>query len=165
MKPNRYWSGKRGEGEGIKFLRASVGYVGDDCLTWPLSVDDKGYGQLGFEGKRYKAHRLMCIFVKGESPTPKHQASHTCGNGDQGCVNPNHLVWKTNSQNQHDRRRHGKPLGNPYGRSGKLTAQQVAEIQAARGVTSIVKLAKQYGVKRGAIDYWHKKARLAAPVS
>lgn len=143
----------------VKWLHDHVGYSGDGCLTWPWSCDTKGYAQLKYGDKVRKAHRIMCTLAHGEPPTPKHQASHTCGNGHQGCVNPRHLAWKTNSENQLDRRRHGRPLGNPYGAEGKLTPDQIKQIQAAAGIVPIERLAIAYGVKRGAIDYWHRKAR------
>lgn len=152
---------QKGKGKTAAFVRAHVGHESDDCLIWPFYRDDKGYGTLGHNGKMWKAHRMMCVLAHGEPPSPKHQASHTCGNGHLGCFNPRHLCWKTNSQNQRDRRAHGRQVGQPWGRAGKLSSREVAEIQAQRGITPIRKLAERYGVKRGAIDYWHKKARLA----
>lgn len=153
---------RKGRGKSFRWIVKHVAYTGDRCLKWPFSRDPQGYGQLGLNGKSWKAYRLMCVLAHGEPPTEGHQASHTCGNGHLGCTNPRHLAWKTNSENQRDRRLHGRQLGQPYGNKGKLTKDEIAVIQAERGVTPIVKLAARYGVKRGAIDYWHKKARLAS---
>lgn len=93
-----------GKGVAYEWLVRHVSYPGDNCLTWPFARDSRvGRGLLGHESRRYWAHRLMCILAHGEPPTPKHQASHTCGRGHEGCVNPRHLEWKTNSENQYDR--------------------------------------------------------------
>lgn len=147
-----------GKSRALEIIHENVNHTGDDCLIWPMGRDDKGYGFLNFEGKSPKAHRLMLILAKGEPPTPKHQASHTCGNGHLGCFNPRHLVWKTNSENQRDRRKHGRHKG-AIGRYSRLTPQQIKFIQDNRGVIPIRKLAVMHGVKRGCIDHWHKKAR------
>lgn len=141
------------------WLLRHVAYAGDDCLTWPFSrCAPHGRGQLGYNGKRsIAAHRLMCELAHGTKPTPKHQASHSCGNGHLGCVNPRHLSWATNSQNQLDRRRHGTAkAGNPNGRKGKLTAEQVARIKALKGVRTQLELAEMFGVKYGTIGSIHR---------
>lgn len=148
------------------WLRAHLNYEGEECLLWPFGKDDKGYGTVVAFDRIRKAHRVMCELVHGIPPGSKAQASHNCGNGHLGCVNPKHLEWKSNSENQLDRyRRHGRRECNKWGQTGKLTEQEVQIIQAERGKTTIVELAKRFGVKRGAIDYWHKKARDAEPVT
>ena len=147
-------------GGSIRWLHEHFGYEGDDCLIWPFFRDDKGYARLSHNRKGHKAHRLMCEWVYGPAPADKPFAGHSCGNGHLGCVHPLHLRWTNNSENQLDRIAHGRQAGQPYGNKGKLTAEQVAEIQAERGKTTIRELAERYGVKRGAIDYWHKRARM-----
>jgi hypothetical protein len=135
-------------------------YEGDECLIWPFSRDDKGYAHAQVWGKVRKAYRAMCVLAHGEPPSPTHVASHSCGNGSGGCINPNHLRWMTNSENQIERYRvHGRRPEKYYGQKGKLTREQIKQIQDERGRTPISQLAKRHGVKRGAIDYWHKKAR------
>ena len=140
--------------------------MGDDCLPYPFCRDSKGYGQCGLNGKVLRAHRLMCQIAWGDPPTPKHQAGHDCGNGAKGCCNPRHLSWKTNGENQLDKRRHGTH-DNGGGRTGggKLTKEQIKQIQALRGVVPITALADMYGVKRGTIDRWHRMARDKSRVS
>jgi hypothetical protein len=149
----------KGKGRAIRWLHAHFGHEGEECLIWPFARDDKGYGFLGHNGKILKAHRVMCEWVNGSPPEDRPFSGHSCGNGHLGCVHPQHLKWTNNSENQLDRTAHGRPVGSPYGHKGKLTAEQVAEIQAERGKTTIRELAKRYGVKRGAIDYWHKMAK------
>lgn len=69
-------------------------YPHDYCLIWPFAREGRvGRGMLGHNGKSAWAHRLMCEMVRGPAPIDKPQAAHSCGNGDQGCVNPRHLSW------------------------------------------------------------------------
>ena len=144
----------------FEWLRQHISHTGDECLTWPFGRDSKGYGQCSAFDKIRKAHRLMCILANGEPPSRKHQASHTCGNGHLGCVNPKHLRWQTNSENQLERYRvHGRRDCNTGGPKGKLTPAEAKQVMALRGKLSISKIAEKFGVKRGAVDYWHKKVR------
>ena len=152
-------SGNKGKGKAWVWLAENVGHKGSDCLMWPFSRDSHGYGHLGLNGKPRKAYRLMCILAHGEAPTCSHHASHNCGKGHLGCVNPNHLAWKTPSENQKDRALHGTK-NDGMGRYGrKTTPAQVTEIVALKGKMPITAIAEKYGIKRGTVDYWHRKAR------
>lgn len=149
---------KKGTGKCIDWIKAHVAYKGDDCLPWPFAKDNRiGRGQLGWNGTRYWAHRLMCMFAHGDPPTPKHQATHTCGKGHYGCCNPMHLEWATNSKNQLDRwRKNGSRLHNRGGQRGILTPAQQAQIVALKGKKTQVAIAKQFGVSLGCVQWWHK---------
>lgn len=136
---------KRGRGNNYKWLLAHIGHTADECLIWPFSRNNTGYGQLGYKGQMKKAHRFMCELAHGEPPEG-YEASHSCGNGMGGCVNPRHLSWKTRSENQLDRRRHGTANTNPTGRTGKLTPMQKHEILRLRGKMTQAKIAARYGV-------------------
>lgn len=149
----------KGKGKAFLWIVEHAAYGGDECLPWPFARDTQGYGMFGLNGKSWKAYRFMCILAHGEAPTKQHHASHSCGNGHLGCTNPRHLEWKTPSENQKDRARHGR-RNNGLGRYGrKTTPAQVLEIQALRGKMPIVKIAEKFGIKRGSVDYWHRKAR------
>ena len=96
--------GKRaGAGEPIAFILAHVGHTGADCLFWPYAKSWKGYGEVQFEGRASRAHRVMCRLAHGEPPASHYEASHTCNRGHDGCINPRHLVWETHAEN-HSRR-------------------------------------------------------------
>ena len=136
----------RGSGEAYAWLCANVGYQGDGCLTWPFCTLPSGYGQLGHEGENYYAHRMMCTLVKGEPPTPEHEAAHSCGRGKFGCVDPRHLDWKTISENSLDCRAHGTHYRNPNGNKGRLTDDQVAGIRALKGKKTQAAIAAQFGI-------------------
>lgn len=137
--------GQKGEGRGVKWLRAHVEYSGDDCLKWPFCLLD-GYGRLGHLGKVTYAHRVMCELAHGPAPSEEHLACHSCGNGGLGCVNPLHLSWKTKTENQLDRVVHGTH-GGP-GMRTKLTEDLAAEIRALKGKMPQREIAQRYGITR-----------------
>ena len=137
---------------GLQWLQRHVDYDGDECLIWPRCRDNHGYGMLGTTrgGNRVnmKAHRVMCELINGPSPTSKHQASHSCGHGHLGCVHPKHLSWKTGSQNQLDRRKHGTAATNKYGQHGIVTPEMAATIISLKGKASQEKIATQFGISK-----------------
>jgi DNA-binding transcriptional regulator YiaG len=126
----------------MAWIRDHLSYSGDDCLTWPFGRDRNGYGSTVRRGKKVLAHRYICTIVHGEPPTPKHHAAHSCGKGHEGCVNPRHLSWKTNSENQLDRHQHGT---NAKSRT-KLTPEQVDEIRSLKGAESTGVTAARFGI-------------------
>ena len=144
---------RRGEGEGIKFLLALIGHTGNECIEWPFSKN-RGYGQLGFNGNFYKAHRLICEMEHGEPPADKPQAAHSCGNAK--CVNPNHLSWSNQSDNHKDRRRHGTAATNKYGSRTRLSVEQIDYIRSVKGKVSPYEIARQFGISEGSARRWMK---------
>lgn len=137
----------KGNGRGIQFLRQHANDDDGPCLIWPMSRDDKGYGHLGYNGRLWKASRLMCWLVYGPAPSPLHEAAHSCGNGPGGCVHPKHLSWKTGSENQRDSIRHGTFWRRGPGRPRfKLTPEQVAEINRLRGKKTQREIGAMFGV-------------------
>lgn len=146
----------KGRGKGITWLLAHVDYDGDDCLRWPWSTDPRtGRGWVGYLGRTRWAHRIMCELVNGPPPTPKHQASHSCGRGHTGCVHPKHLSWKTQSGNQLDRRKHGTTVTNDSGWTGKLTDQEIRKVIALKGRKTQQQIALMFGVSQSTVQYWH----------
>jgi hypothetical protein len=129
------------------WLVARREYDGADCLIWPFSRFETGYGQVGHEGRVCRAHRLMCEMVNGPPPTPEHEAAHECGNGAQGCVHPKHLTWKTREENTQDKVRHGKSKG--Y--ASRLTPEQVAEIIKLKGTEKCEVIAERFSVTRATV--------------
>jgi hypothetical protein len=152
----------RGKGKGYAFLVALVGHQGNECVPWPLARDDQGRGWIGHEGKRGIAARYMCRLAHGEPPTPKHVAAHSCGNGHEACVNPNHLSWKTQAQNIEDCREHGTLVRHWGGNVRRLTPAQIQTIKNARGVKLRRDLAAEYKVSQSTIsDIWNGKSHTA----
>ena len=125
---------------------------GDGCWTWTGHAADKmGYGRIQIAGrgsKKIPAHRLSYQLHKGEIPDG-FIIMHTCDN--PSCVNPDHLVAGTYSENTQDAVSKGRwhqgvpPLkrGESHHRS-KLTDQIVLEIRASQETNR--QLAVKYGV-------------------
>lgn len=129
----------RGDAKTVEWIRANLDFPHDWCLIWPFGRTPAGYACFG---KPYTAvHRLMCEYRNGLPPTPKHQAAHSCDRGHDGCVNPRHLDWKTNSENQKARYRASGPT-----RRAKLTPIQVDEIRALKGREPNAIIAARFGV-------------------
>lgn len=131
---------KKGESALLDWLRAHVGHIGEGCLIWPFSRNEKGYGQVSYDGRIQKAHRVMCIFAKGEPPEPRFNAAHSCHKGHEGCVHPQHLDWKTPSENTQESAvfRRGEALPR------KLTIEQVEAIRESSNTHA--ELAAEFGV-------------------
>src|ERR1043166_514031 len=134
-----------GEGKTYSFLYGLVGHQGDECVKWPFYTNPNGYGQVGWHRKLTYPHRVMCELTHGTAPEG-HEAAHSCGNGNQGCVNPKHLTWKTKSQNRLDALEHGTGVIKRTGRRGSLTEDQVNAIRALKGKEKQTVIAERFGI-------------------
>jgi hypothetical protein len=160
MERHKGGGGSKGKGAAVMWLFSHSMYTGDDCLIFPFFRNpETGYGSFGYCGEMLYAHRFMCELVNGPPSEEKPHASHNCGNGHLGCVNPNHLKWKTVSGNLLDRREHGTARRNEKGRFGGLTEDEVGMIRALKGIARQWELAIIFGVKRPAIQYWQRHDR------
>ena len=115
----------------------------DECLEWPYSKHNGGYGQTG-EGT---VHRIICKEVHGAPPTPGHYAAHRCGNAP--CCNPRHIYWATPRENQADRVVHGTSNRGRRNWQAQLDEAKVREIRklvSAGGNHRVI--AERYGVTR-----------------
>jgi hypothetical protein len=125
---------------GYRWIMQQIDHQGDQCLIWPFSCCTPGYGMFMFETKRRLAHRFMCEQKYGPAPDDSYHAAHSCGN--RRCVNPGHLSWKTQSDNQLDRRTHG--TNNKTRR--KITQMQADQIRALKGIETGIETAARYGI-------------------
>lgn len=137
-----------GKGRAIQWIRDHVGYQGDDCLPWPFSRLN-GYGHGSCNGEHFYANRMMCELAHGPAPTLDHEAAHSCGNGHEGCTNPNHLSWKTKTENQLDRATHGRKSA---GGRGRLTDAHAAQIRALRGIKPQREIAEMFNTSRANVS-------------
>lgn len=131
---------------GIQTILAHAIYTGDDCVPWPMCRLPNGYGLFGYQGKRHYAHRYMCELIRGPAPSDKHEVAHECGNGALGCFNPNHLFWRTKSQNRFDALRHGTGVLQHTGNRGSLSPETVAKIRSLHGKMRQKDIAEMFGV-------------------
>lgn len=142
------------KGEPLQWLLDHVAHADkDECLTWPFSRFQNGYGLIVKDGASYGAHRYMCELVNGEPPTPEHVAAHSCNKGREGCVNPHHLRWATSQENTLDRFDHGTMPTGSASHFAKLTPEQVGEIRKIGRSRTQRDLAKIYGVCKSTIGY------------
>ena len=138
-------------GRARAWLDNHVDFTGADCLIWPFNCDAHGYGLIQDNGKLARTSRIMCKLRHGEPPTPKHEAAHNCGKGHLGCVNPQHLQWKTAKENSADKLIHGtSQRGEKHG-GAKLTEADVIAIRAISGISQRM-IAKRYGVNQAQIS-------------
>lgn len=95
----------RGKGKGLQFLEEAISSDSQDCIIWPFYKMKNGYGQVGAHDGMHLAHRYVCTRVHGNPPEEKSQARHLCGN--RACVNPKHIRWGSQKQNEDDKHNHG----------------------------------------------------------
>jgi hypothetical protein len=139
-------------GHALEFLKSLVGTPETECITWPFKSKTRGYGRVKFGGKMTIASRVVCEFAHGKPAVPTLEAAHLCGKGHLGCVNPNHLEWKTPLENEADKIPHGTLMIGAKNHKTVLEPQEVRAIRRAlgRGETQ-ASLAAQYNVNRGTI--------------
>ena len=69
----------------------------ENCHIWNAARQKQGYGMFSVFGKSIPSHRFAYLLHKGN--IAENMVVHqTCENN--GCVNPNHLVLQTKSQNK-----------------------------------------------------------------
>lgn len=127
----------------------------DVCIIWPFT---KGYSHMRDwrvpvpEGKTRRpnigVHRLVWELANGQPMPGELQARHLCGNGAGGCVNPNHIVPGTSTENNRDTVLHGHKRNNPW--NTKLTDEQVRAIRVAPGFQREV--AARFGIDQATVS-------------
>ena len=69
----------------------------ENCHHWTAAKQKQGYGMFSYNGKSTPAHRFAYLLYKGD--IAENMVVHqTCETND--CVNPEHLVLQTKSQNK-----------------------------------------------------------------
>jgi len=129
-------------------LMEMIADPGDDCIIWPYATLGNGYGQIRSDGHAGSVHRVALASVV-PPPTDAHQAAHgPCHN--RACVNPNHLSWKTVTENAADKKRDGTDSRGARHHMAKLTREQVLQIRFLWENTAIPQpqIAKYYGVSQ-----------------
>lgn len=128
------------------WIAAHANYSGQGCLEWPF-CKSVGYAIMRMDGKNFRVSRIMCAIRHGD-PVGKKQAAHSCGN--RACVNPDHLRWASQSENEKDKLAHGRHNRGERFWGAKLTDFDVLAIRGSKQLPSSW-LAKKYGVSRNYI--------------
>lgn len=114
----------------LPWLQEHKNHDGDECLTWPFGRHQDGRaGGVKISGRAVMAARAMCELAHGKPPTPDHEAAHSCGNGNEGCINPKHLRWATSAENKADMVEHGTRIRGEKCWNAKLTERAVLAIR------------------------------------
>ena len=139
-------------GEVSEYIKkVALTYEGDECLRWPFSSRGDGRGQVFWGGKLWVASRLVCTLAHGEPPSPKHEAAHSCGKGDEGCVTKSHLRWATRKENEDDKIIHGtRPSGEGHA-SSTITKAKALEILQAKGSGTHGEIAIRFGTSKSTV--------------
>lgn len=137
-----------------KIREFSIPEPNSGCWIWERAVNEKGYGQLGWNGKGHRAHRLAYTAFVGPIPDGLH-VLHRCDT--PGCVNPLHLWLGTDYDNVNDMVRKGRSI-NPHGEKNgraKLSDKQAAEILVLRIACecSSRQIGKQFGISKSQANY------------
>lgn len=129
-------------GANLEWLQSIRNTRSPDCIIMAGSTEGR-YLRVTFEGRRWGAHHLICVWTHGEPPTPQHEAAHSCGR--PSCCNPGHLRWASPAENSADRLLHGTDARGEKSATAKLTAEQVRAIRRLKGRVSQADLAALTG--------------------
>ena len=128
------------------------------CWEWQLSTQRNGYGQIKFNKKMCRAHRVSYSAFNGEIPEGQ-EVMHSCDN--RRCVNPDHLSVGTHQQNMSDIVKRGRQRTGPehqcFGRIGLRGINNPSSIQVEIGgivYGSIKEAERLLGVANGSVRYW-----------
>ncbi len=138
------------------WIDAHKNYAGSDCLMWPFHRSPDGYARHPVNGRDVNVHSTMCAHRHGPRPSDKHHAAHICGNGVRGCVNPQHMEWKTPKENEADKKIHGTVLRGEKHHKTTIGSTDVENIRDSN--FSQRKLAELYDVSQSTI--WRIRQRL-----
>lgn len=145
--------GGTSHGEPMTFLvDVAAKYRGDDCLIWPYGGTVGGRPQVHVGDTTRSAANMLCEILYGTPPTSRHEAAHSCGKGDEGCISPRHLSWKTPAENEADKLIHGTHQYGEQNPVAKLTAAQVDEIRHLRGRLRQREIAERYGISQSNVS-------------
>lgn len=145
-----------------EWIIAHKDYAGKDCLIWPFSRIPTGYGNLGHNCKIYYAHRVMCELVYGPCPAGM-ECAHSCGNGRGGCVHPDHLEWKTPSENNLDKRKHGTHISSRWGNRSRFSPEDIQKMRDLASEETNLATARRFGCSDETVRYWRSIDRMPLP--
>lgn len=139
-------------GDALRWIEEHAAYSGNDCIKWPFEITRYGYGTVLHNGQKRVASRVMCELVHGLPPGDFYDAAHTCGNGHAGCMNPNHLAWKTRKENMADAIAHGTWKRGSNDANAKLSDEDIVSIRKMALTMKQKDIARKFGVTQPTIS-------------
>ncbi len=119
------------------------------CVLWTAAKEPRGYGNIRWRGRMWRAHRLSWVAARGPIPDGL-LVCHKCD--VPSCINPDHLFLGTHQDNSDDKIKKGRFRG---GRSGRRKRPPLDVIAAPAGDESVAivlhsksALLRQRGSKR-----------------
>lgn len=118
------------------------------CWLWRGSIKSNGYGSMSYNGKFYHPHKAMLEMKLGRPLLSGHESRHGCD--CRPCVNPDHLLEGTRSDNMRDCVERGRHIGFTEKHCGEnhnhavLKEADVLAIRASKEMGTV--LAQRYGV-------------------
>jgi hypothetical protein len=116
---------------------------GEGCWNWTGSLDGYGYGYIGHNGKRYRAH-VLALEYDCRPVLEGNVACHTCDNPQ--CVRPSHLYPGTPRNNVHDAMSRNRIAHGTRNFNAKLTPDDVREMRKL--TLSFTEIGRRFGVSR-----------------
>lgn len=135
-------------GEATAFYEQLFLRVERACIAWPYARLTNGYACLSRGRKSYLVSRLICEHLHGPAPSVRHEAAHSCNNGHDGCVNPQHLRWATPVENAADKVVAGTDNRGERCGTSKLTEKDVVEIRTLAASMTHRDIAARFSVAR-----------------
>lgn len=141
----------------IRFWQKVVKTTEAECWLWIGALTTCGYGEIWFNGKMLRSHRVSWLLAHGAVPE-RAQVLHKCD--VRACVNPAHLFLGTIQDNIDDKVAKGREakgaktalLGSLHSQA-KLTEAVVLEIRRLAPTMTQTALAKRFGVACTTIWY------------
>lgn len=93
-----YYHGMR-HSKNLDYLLLSIERNTDECIEWPFSRHEQGYGQVSINGKTRRVH-IIAFEIKYYKPKVGEFICHTCNNPP--CFNPRHLYAGSHLTNVDD---------------------------------------------------------------
>ena len=118
--------------------------VTDTCWWWEGSKNQNGYGNFGFVGKVWKAHRASYVLHNNTNIPSGMVVCHTCDN--PSCVNPRHLFLGSIKDNITDRNTKQRTFA-------KITLDDAVNIRKSDKSQRV--LAKKYNISQ--VEVWRIK--------
>ena len=130
------------------------------CWIWTGAIGTSGYGEMGINKKKIRAHRVAYELYVGpikELPGSDFRGTcvmHTCDN--PACVNPEHLRLGTHADNMADKKAKNRfvcrPLLGEKHQNAKLKADDIYLIRSLNYVgAGLQQIAEVFGVSRGTV--------------